>query len=150
MTARPLQHRDRAALIGLVGCRVRRRSRPARGRGGVAQHRGFGEVAGELGERGVGRVAVHGEDRVTERSMEPRPSGNRELAGERVAHDGMGEGEASRTGLDQEASADRVVEAVDDRVGGSRVGHRTQHPYTELEPFQRRDREGLVRGRRQP
>ncbi len=76
--------------------------------------------------------------------MQPGPLGEGELSGERVAHDGVSEGEASGAGLDQQTRADGVVETVDDRVGISSFGHRTQHPHTELEPAQRGDGQGLV------
>ena len=147
---RPFQHGDGAAVIGLVG-RGRAAAAVAHraADGGVAEHGGLGEVVGQLGERDVGRVAVDGEDRLAEGPVQPGPLGDGELAGERVADDGVGEGEAPGPGLDQQAGADGFVEAVDDRVGGAGVGHLAQHPHAELEPAQRGDGQGLVGRRRQ-
>ena len=101
----------------------------------------------QLGERNVGRVAVDREDRLAQGPVQPRPFGHGELAGERVAHDGVGEGETPGAGLHQQTGAHRFVETVDDRVGCAGVGHLTQHPHTELEPAERGDGQGLV-GRR--
>ena len=81
--------------------------------------------------------------------MQPRPFGHGELAGQRVAHDGVGEGEAPGPGLDQQAGVHGFVEAVDDRVGRAGVGHLAQHPHPELETAQRGDGQGLVGRRRQ-
>ena len=70
-----------------------------------------------FGQRYVGVSAVEGDDRFAERPVSDLPPAWESWSRhERLAHDGVGEGEAPRTGLDQETGVHGFIEAIDDRV----------------------------------